>query len=123
MSRAVTKDGLSARCLVRFSHVIGVARPLLLFVEAYGTELVAFAVNDIANILKNEFGYPMACKALRKWCEKCEHLRVEVASQKCKQVGADGEYRVLLHNRTEVFKDEHGSADPFAPALREELAA
>merc|ERR1719223_608261 len=38
MAKSVVKGGLSKRCLVQLSYAIGVAKPLSLFVETYGTE-------------------------------------------------------------------------------------
>ena len=38
MAKSVVKSGLSKRCLVQLSYAIGVAKPLSLFVETYGTE-------------------------------------------------------------------------------------
>merc|ERR1712117_637310 len=55
MSKSVVKSGLSARCLVQLSYAIGVAKPLSLFVETYGTERGALTVDDITKILKTEF--------------------------------------------------------------------
>ena len=49
------KSGLCKRGLVQLSYVISVAKPLLLFVEAYGTEQGALTVKDITNIIKMEF--------------------------------------------------------------------
>merc|ERR1712050_264396 len=49
------KSGLSARCLVQLSYAIGVAKPLSLFVETYGSERGDLSVIDITNILKMEF--------------------------------------------------------------------
>merc|ERR1711972_300987 len=48
-------SGLSARCLVQLSYAIGVAKPLSLFVETYGTERGDLTVDDITNVLKIEF--------------------------------------------------------------------
>merc|ERR1711904_268662 len=45
----------SARCLVQLSYAIGVAKPLSLFVETYGTEKGGLDVTDITNVLKIEF--------------------------------------------------------------------
>jgi S-adenosylmethionine synthetase len=55
MAKSVVKSGLSARCLVQLSYAIGVAKPLSLFVETYGTERGGLTVNDITNVLKIEF--------------------------------------------------------------------
>merc|ERR1712193_419283 len=55
MAKSVVKSGLSARCLVQLSYAIGVAKPLSLFVETYGTEKGSLSVNDITDILKIEF--------------------------------------------------------------------
>merc|ERR1711988_1986310 len=55
MAKSVVSSGLSARCLVQLSYAIGVAKPLSLFVETYGTEKGALSVDDITNVLKIEF--------------------------------------------------------------------
>merc|ERR1711978_32543 len=52
---SVVSSGLSARCLVQLSYAIGVAKPLSLFVETYGSEKGKLSVIDITNILKMEF--------------------------------------------------------------------
>merc|ERR1712224_31373 len=55
MAKSVVKSGLSKRCLVQLSYAIGVAKPLSLFVETYGTECGSLTPDDITNILKMEF--------------------------------------------------------------------
>merc|ERR1712017_40952 len=55
MAKSVVKSGLSARCLVQLSYAIGVAKPLSLFVETYGSERKDMTVDDITNVLKMEF--------------------------------------------------------------------
>merc|ERR1712034_192462 len=55
MAKSVVKSGLSKRCLVQLSYAIGVAKPLSLFVETYGTECGGLTPDDITNILKIEF--------------------------------------------------------------------
>merc|ERR1712005_67843 len=55
MAKSVVKSGLAARCLVQLSYAIGVAKPLSLFVECYGSEKNGLTADDITNILKIEF--------------------------------------------------------------------
>lgn len=55
MAKSVVKSGLAARCLVQLSYAIGVAKPLSLFVECYGSEKNGLSADDITNILKIEF--------------------------------------------------------------------
>merc|ERR1711934_1078003 len=55
MAKSVVASGLSARALVQLSYAIGVAKPLSLFVETYGTERGGLTADDITNILKIEF--------------------------------------------------------------------
>merc|ERR1719191_561607 len=53
MAKSVVKAGLCKRALVQLSYAIGVAKPLSLFVETYGTEngnLTAKAISDIVKI-------------------------------------------------------------------------
>merc|ERR1712203_1300775 len=54
MAKSVVKSGLCKRALVQLSYAIGVAKPLSLFVETYGSECGKLTANDITNILKIE---------------------------------------------------------------------
>merc|ERR1711862_35199 len=55
MAKSVVKSGLCKRALVQLSYAIGVAKPLSLFVETFGTETGALTAQDITNIVKIEF--------------------------------------------------------------------
>merc|ERR1712224_1159373 len=55
MAKSVVKGGLCKRALVQLSYAIGVAKPLSLFVETYGTEQNGLTPDDITNVLKIEF--------------------------------------------------------------------
>merc|ERR1711959_254854 len=55
MAKSVVKSGLAARCLVQLSYAIGVAKPLSLFVECYGSERNGLTADDVTNVLKMEF--------------------------------------------------------------------
>jgi len=55
MAKSVVKSGLCKRALVQLSYAIGVAKPLSVFVETYGTEQGALSADDITNIIKVEF--------------------------------------------------------------------
>merc|ERR1711871_276122 len=55
MAKSVVKSGLCKRALVQLSYAIGVAKPLSLFVETYGTEQGALTSSDITNIVKINF--------------------------------------------------------------------
>jgi S-adenosylmethionine synthetase len=55
MAKSVVKSGLAKRCLVQLSYAIGIAKPLSLFVETYGSEIKGLSADDITNILKIEF--------------------------------------------------------------------
>merc|ERR1712028_244654 len=55
MAKSVVAAGLAKRAVVQLSYAIGVAKPLSLFVETYGTERGALTADDITNILKVEF--------------------------------------------------------------------
>merc|ERR1712107_372404 len=46
MAKSVVKSGLCKRALVQLSYAIGVAKPLSLFVETYGTEQGALSAED-----------------------------------------------------------------------------
>merc|ERR1719206_718076 len=55
MAKSAVKSGLCKRALVQLSYAIGVAKPLSLFVETYGTEQGALTAEDITNVIKIEF--------------------------------------------------------------------
>jgi S-adenosylmethionine synthetase len=55
MAKSVVKSGLCKRALVHLSYAIGVAKPLSLFVETYGTQQGALTAEDITNIIKIAF--------------------------------------------------------------------
>merc|ERR1711903_396032 len=55
MAKSVVKSGLCKRALVQLSYAIGVAKPLSLFVETYGTEQGDLTPVDITNVIKIEF--------------------------------------------------------------------
>merc|ERR1719446_285173 len=55
MAKSVVKSGLCKRALVQLSYAIGVAKPLSLFVETYGTQQGNLTPEDITNVIKIEF--------------------------------------------------------------------
>merc|ERR1712130_138294 len=55
MAKSIVKSGLAKRALVQLSYAIGVAKPLSLFVETYGSECGKLTADDITNILKIEY--------------------------------------------------------------------
>merc|ERR1711883_52076 len=55
MAKSIVQSGLSKRALVQLSYAIGVAKPLSLFVETYGSECGKLTADDITNIVKIEF--------------------------------------------------------------------
>jgi len=55
MAKSIVKSGLCKRALVQLSYAIGVAKPLSLFVETYGTEQGSLTPDDVTNIVKIAF--------------------------------------------------------------------
>merc|ERR1712166_1166271 len=55
MAKSVVKSRLAKRCLVQLSYAIGVAKPLSLFVETYGTEKEGLTAALITDIVKMNF--------------------------------------------------------------------
>merc|ERR1711957_945576 len=55
MAKSVVKSGLCKRALVQLSYAIGVAKPLSLFLETYGTQQGSLTEEDVTNIPKIEF--------------------------------------------------------------------
>merc|ERR1719498_1464151 len=52
---SAVKSGLCKRALVQLSYAIGVAKPLSLFVETYGTEQNGLTPEDITKVVKIAF--------------------------------------------------------------------
>merc|ERR1712048_830588 len=55
MAKSLVKSGLCKRALVQLSYAIGVAKPLSLFVETYGTEQGELTADDVTKVVKMEF--------------------------------------------------------------------
>merc|ERR1712153_103506 len=55
MAKSIVKSGLCKRALVQLSYAIGVAKPLSLFVETYGTWEGSLTPDDVTNIVKIAF--------------------------------------------------------------------
>jgi len=55
MAKSVVKSGLAKRALVQLSYAIGVAKPLSLFVETYGTQAGSLTPQAITDAVKIEF--------------------------------------------------------------------
>merc|ERR1712037_925380 len=55
MAKSVVQAGLCKRACVQLSYAIGVAKPLSLFVETYGTEQGGLTADDITNVIKISF--------------------------------------------------------------------
>merc|ERR1719258_621418 len=55
MAKSIVKSVLSKRALVQLSYAIGVAKPLSLFVETYGTEKDGLTAEDITKVVKIAF--------------------------------------------------------------------
>merc|ERR1719263_2016104 len=55
MAKSVVKSGLAKRALVQLSYAIGVAKPLSLFVETYGTHQGSLTPQAITDIVKLNF--------------------------------------------------------------------
>jgi len=55
MAKSIVQSGLSKRALVQLSYAIGVAKPLSVFVETYGSEQGDLTADDITNIIKIAF--------------------------------------------------------------------
>jgi len=55
MAKSIVKSGLCKRAMVQLSYAIGVAKPLSLFVETYGTELESLTPDSVTDIVKLAF--------------------------------------------------------------------
>ena len=55
MAKSIVTSGLAKRALVQLSYAIGVAKPLSLFVETYGSEQGDLTPEDITDVVKMSF--------------------------------------------------------------------
>ena len=55
MAKSIVKGGLAKRALVQLSYAIGVAKPLSLFVETYGSECDKHTPDSITSDVNMEF--------------------------------------------------------------------
>merc|ERR1712003_314943 len=55
MAKSIVKGGLCKRALVQLSYAIGVAKPLSIFVETYGTEKEGLTAAQITELVKINF--------------------------------------------------------------------
>mmetsp|Transcript_2952 Transcript_2952/g.3477 ORF Transcript_2952/g.3477 Transcript_2952/m.3477 type:complete len:485 (+) Transcript_2952:28-1482(+) len=55
MAKSIVESGLARRSLVQLSYAIGVAKPLSLYVDNYGSELNGLTAADVTNIVKLAF--------------------------------------------------------------------
>merc|ERR1711970_367443 len=55
MAKSIVKSGLAKRALVQLSYAIGVAKPLSLYVDTYGTEQGSLTPEDVTNVVKINF--------------------------------------------------------------------
>merc|ERR1711976_1079847 len=81
MAKSVVKSGLCKRALVQLSYAIGVAKPLSLFVETYGTEQGELSAADITNVIKSAFDCRPGAIAQSLALREPKHLRQATTSQ------------------------------------------
>jgi S-adenosylmethionine synthetase len=55
IAKSVVKSGICKRALVQLSYAIGVAKPLSIFVDTYGTQQGSLSLEDVTKIVKIEF--------------------------------------------------------------------
>lgn len=55
IAKSLVSNGLARRCLVQLSYAIGVAEPLSIFVEDYGTATDGRTSDDLVKIIKANF--------------------------------------------------------------------
>lgn len=60
-AKSLVAAGLAKRCLVQVSYAIGVAQPLSMFVDSYGTAAEGKTDNDLCEIVKRNFDFRPGC--------------------------------------------------------------
>jgi len=57
VAKSVVANGLASRCLVQVSYAIGLADPLSVHVDSYGTVKDGLTDDDLIRIVKNNFNF------------------------------------------------------------------
>jgi len=60
-AKSLVAGGFAKRCLVQCSYAIGVAQPLSMFVDSYGTGSEGYDDNDLCEIVKRNFDFRPGC--------------------------------------------------------------
>jgi len=60
-AKSLVAAGFAKRCLVQVSYAIGVAQPLSMFVDSYGTSAKNKDDNDLCEIVKRNFDFRPGC--------------------------------------------------------------
>jgi len=60
-AKSLVAGGFAKRCLVQVSYAIGVAQPLSMFVDSYGTCVKGRTDNDLCEIVKRNFDFRPGC--------------------------------------------------------------
>merc|ERR1711915_551441 len=60
-AKSIVVAGLARRCLVQVSYAIGVAQPLSMFVDSYGTAAEGLDDNELCEIVKRNFDFRPGC--------------------------------------------------------------
>eukprot|EP00743_Colponemidia_sp_Colp-15_P000363 GILK01000419.1.p1 GENE.GILK01000419.1~~GILK01000419.1.p1 ORF type:complete len:397 (-),score=56.98 GILK01000419.1:151-1341(-) len=61
VAKSLVRSGLCRRCLVQVSYAIGVAHPLSIFVDSYGTVKAGKTDRDLLDIVKRNFDLRPGC--------------------------------------------------------------
>ena len=57
VAKSLVANGLAHRCLIQVSYAIGMADPLSIHVDSYGTVRDGMTDNDLIKIVKNNFSF------------------------------------------------------------------
>lgn len=60
-AKSLVASGLCKRCLVQVSYAIGIAHPLSMFVDSYGTVIDGMTDADLLEIVSNNFDFRPGC--------------------------------------------------------------
>jgi len=57
VAKSIVANGLANRCLIQVSYAIGLADPLSIHVDSYGTVKDGYTDEDLIRIVKNNFSF------------------------------------------------------------------
>jgi len=123
MAKSIVSSGLARRTLVQLSYAIGVAKPLSLFVDTYGSEQHGLSANDITDILKLTFDCRPGAITQDLALRQPKYVQTAAYCHFGREPWNDGDIQYFSWERATDLSDwAHKGSEAVAAALKKEKA-